>query len=107
MTLNLTAEEKIARRKEYKRIHSKLLYNEIKQSEPEKHAEILRKANEKAKQRYRLKNNITDETTVKKQKKRNFKVVLEDKVIEELEVIRETKEEETKEGEEEEEVKIN
>jgi len=79
MTLNLTAEEKIARRKEYKKIHARLYYHEIKETEPEKYKEIKKKANEKAKEAYRKKHNITDESTMKKQKRRNFKVVLEDK----------------------------
>jgi len=52
MTLNLTPEEKIARRKEFKRQYGSAYYHWLKENEPEKYQARVDKATELSTKRY-------------------------------------------------------
>jgi hypothetical protein len=52
MTLNLTPEEKLERKKRYKKEYAKAYYQYIKANEPEKYKEIIKKACENKMAKY-------------------------------------------------------
>jgi hypothetical protein len=66
MTLNLTPEEKIARRKEFKKQYGKAYYHWLKENEPEKYQARVDKATELSTKRYYAKKGMEVPTERKK-----------------------------------------
>lgn len=83
MTLNLTDEQKIQRKKEYHKQYAKAYYQVIKKDEPEKHKERIEKERIKSNARYAKKKeeNKVIELKEKTQKKRGIKINLENNIV--------------------------